>query len=74
MFPNLSLTFTLSHLSGVHDQGELPPLKEQGKLCELLTCVKNAREFNDNYLTNIIAKSNATSNDDSIIPSKRPKI
>lgn len=35
----------------MHDQGELPPLKEGGDMAVLIGCVEKAREFNDEFLT-----------------------
>lgn len=61
--------------SGLHDQGELPPLKEHGSLCKLLSCVKQAKEFNDVFLTTKLQTSNKSESIGSDSnPSKRPKI
>ena len=56
--------------SGIHDQGELPPLKENGDLTKLLTCANKAKEFNDTYLTEIIKRNQAKTKP----PTKKPKI
>lgn len=42
--------------SGRHDHGPLPPLKEGGPLAILLACTQSAKDFNDGYLTEVIAK------------------
>jgi hypothetical protein len=41
--------------SGMHDQGPLPPLKEGGSMAMLLSCAQEAKKFNDQYLTEMIA-------------------
>jgi hypothetical protein len=40
--------------SGMHDQGPLPDLKEGGPIALLLGCVAAAKDFNNDYLTDII--------------------
>lgn len=40
--------------SGIHDHGPLIPPKEGGPMAQLIGCVQAAKQFNDNYLTNII--------------------
>jgi len=49
--------------SGLHDQGPLPPLKEDGPMAWLLACVQEARKFNDEYLTEAIARQRKTDKD-----------
>jgi hypothetical protein len=41
--------------SGLHDHGPLPPLREGGQMAVLLACAQNAKSFNDDYLTEVIA-------------------
>ena len=41
--------------SGLHDHGPLPPLKEGGQMALLLACAQQAKNFNDDYLTEVIA-------------------
>eukprot|EP00980_Cylindrotheca_fusiformis_P006502 scaffold1378_cov137-Cylindrotheca_fusiformis.AAC.15 len=60
--------------SGLHDQGHLLPPKEHGSLCELLSCVKQAKEFNDDFLTSKLSKNyTADSFGADSKPSKRPR-
>lgn len=40
--------------SGLHDQGPLPPLNEGGSMAILITCLQDAKIFNDQYLTEVI--------------------
>lgn len=47
--------------SGMHDQGPLPPLREGGSMALLLECVQQAKAFNDQYLTEVIASQKSSS-------------
>ena len=68
--------------SGVHDQGPLPPLREGGPMAVLLSCLQEAKKFNDQYLTERIAaqlktETKAHHNQEDVIsinPLKRPKV
>ncbi len=42
--------------SGLHDQGQLPPLIEGGSMAVLLKCLQEAKNFNDQYLTQVISE------------------
>ena len=58
--------------SGMHDQGPLPDLKEGGPLTLLTGCVKIAKNYNDEFLTQCIKEENENSkNHDQ--PNKRSK-
>lgn len=46
--------------SGLHDQGPLPPLKEGGPMAVLMSCVQEAKNFNDQYLTEVISAQRKT--------------
>ena len=40
--------------SGMHDQGPLIPPREGGEMAQLIGCVQAAKQFNDEYLTQVI--------------------
>jgi hypothetical protein len=40
----------------MHDQGELPPLREGGDIAVLIGCVEKAKEFNDEFRKEAIKK------------------
>jgi hypothetical protein len=42
--------------TGFHDQGPLPPLKEGGPMAVLMSCLQEAKNFNDQYLTEAISE------------------
>jgi hypothetical protein len=70
--------------TGLHDQGPLPPLKEGGPMAVLMSCLREAKNFNDKYLTEAISeqrkketKVDHNKNDDeggSVNPLKRAKV
>ena len=60
--------------SGMHDHGPLPPLREGGPMAELMTCLQDAKNFNDQYLTDLIAARKNSKNSKSSPPVKRPKL
>jgi hypothetical protein len=37
--------------SGMHDTGELPPLREGGHMADMISYVLAAKSYNDEYLT-----------------------
>lgn len=63
--------------SGLHDHGPLPPLKEGGPMAVLLACAQQAKKFNDDYLTEVIAaqrKGDEDSNGTVSNPVKKAKV
>eukprot|EP00934_Nitzschia_sp_Nitz4_P006116 Nitzschia sp. Nitz4//scaffold155_size52807//30018//30416//NITZ4_006800-RA/size52807-processed-gene-0.19-mRNA-1//-1//CDS//3329537381//6106//frame0 len=62
--------------SGLHDAGPLPPLQEDGPMAVLMQCAVQAKQFNDNFLTEQIAaaKASTPSNSQDTHPSKRAKV
>lgn len=44
----------------MHDQGPLPPPKEEGDMALLIGCVNDAKKFSDKLLTEVIMDETAT--------------
>ena len=55
--------------SGMHDQGPLPAPREGGPMAQLIACVQQAKQTNDEFLTQVIQDEKKQSHHQD----KRPK-
>lgn len=60
--------------SGLHDSGPLPPPKEGGDMAILLHCVQQAKQLNDQFLTEQMSLAKKKQGDNDMHPTKRAKV